>query len=67
MNEEPYKEEKIKKISKITYDGKQHLVRFPTKISNMLDLNKYKVEFIMNVPEKGEITEDDLSIKLVKK
>ena len=67
MNEEPYKKETIKKISKITYDGKQFLVRFPTEISNMINMNEYQIEFIMNVPKKEEISKEDLSIKLVKK
>lgn len=61
------KPEIIKKQMRIVFDGKQHLVRFPTEVTEIIDLGKYNVEFKIEVPEKGAITGELLKMRLVMK
>jgi hypothetical protein len=59
------KKEIIEKTMKIVFDGKQYLVRFPTEISEVIELKNYKVKFKIELPKEGEIKGEILSIKLV--
>lgn len=56
--------ETLEKQAKISYDGKQHIIRIPTAISNALDIKKGdKVTFTAILPPASSEKDDKLQLK----
>lgn len=57
----------IEKKAKITYDGRQYLVRIPTEISNVLNISQDDmIKFTAVVPSPKSTEKKSLKIELVK-
>jgi hypothetical protein len=62
---EPQNEEIIEE-SRITFDGRQYLVRFPTEISKLANITKdNKIRFTLKRPLPNTNTEPKLDIEII--
>lgn len=60
--------EEIRKEVKISFDGRQYVVRFPKEISKLMSIStKDKIKFILKRPHPKEGGEPKLEIELIQK
>lgn len=60
-------EEEIVEESKITFDGRQFLVRFPSEISKLMKItNQDKIRFVLKLPRPRTDESSKLTIEIIK-
>lgn len=61
------KPNQVTKTAKITFDGRQYLVRIPNKISSIMIINDYdRIEFTAITPSPKSSEEKKLVMRLIK-